>query len=268
MAFFNLCNDDQIVNTLHSVFNANIVRIPETRFQPLSVIAVANSHPYFWGDLNDLIEGAIPDVQSAIKESRMADISGKRSKTVNAGLGLQILQGFLGGFSLPSAAIATKFTGAKTVSFTFQEVMRAYISSSQIGTLLQGHALDKEHASNTIFFDTKAKMLIIDSIITSKNFSINVESASAKDFILDVPAIETMVGQAQLGIKVASNTGLDIVFKGDTPLTFAFTCLCCQLDEAGRISLAPSYKATHFDPNQSVDHELLYDEPSMIEWGK
>jgi hypothetical protein len=265
MSFFKLCPDDELINTLQGVFNANIVRVPEARIQPMTVIALSSRKPSFWGYLNELLETSIQVAKSAIQESRMADISGKKSKSVSVDVGLQVLQGFIGGFGLPSSAITTKFMGARTVSFSFQEVIRYFISPSQLGNLLQGHALDVDKASNTVFFRNEAQLLVVDSVITSKDFSITVESLKTKDFTLDIPAIEKMVGQAKVGVQVTSNSGLDLRFKGETALTFAFTCLVCELDEAGRIALKPTSAATHFDPNQSVEHKLLFDEPSMIE---
>ncbi len=119
MPLFKLCNDDQLVKTLHGVFKANIVRIPEARIQPLGAVASTPEGPRFWGYLHELVEGTL-EARGAIQESRMADIAGKRSRSVNLDLGLQILDGFLRGFGLPSTGIAAKFAGAKTVSFSFQ----------------------------------------------------------------------------------------------------------------------------------------------------
>lgn len=266
MAIFKLCPDDELVNTLHTVFMANIVRIPEARLRPLTVIASSDEKPHFWGYLNELTESDIPDVQSYIQESPMADISGKRSKSVNADIGLQILQGFLSGFSLPSAAIAAKFSFAKKVSFSFQEVIRFYISPSQIGKLLQGHALDAGNGSNNIFLRKEAQLLLVDSVITSKDFSINVEMSSAKDFSLDIASIQQIVGQVKPAVQLASSSASDITFKGETPLAFAFTCLHCELDDGGRIILKPSSVATHFDVQSSSEHQLIVEEPAMIEF--
>jgi hypothetical protein len=268
MALFKLCPDDQLVNTLHTVFHANIVRIPEARCKPLAVIAVTSGEPHFWGYLEELTEFSIPNVQSSIKEGAMANISGKHSKSVSIDLGLQILEGFLSGFNLPSAAITTKFTGAKTVSFSFQQVVRQFISPGQLGKLMQGHALDAGNGSNDIFFNKEAKLLVVDSVITSKDFSITVDSTNETNFSLDVPAIQEIIGQAKTNVQVASSTGLDITFQGNTPLAFAFTCLSCKLDEAGRIALTPTSSTINFEvnQNQSVEHELLYNELGMIDF--
>ena len=126
-----------MVNTLHKVFKANIVRIPEAKMRPLIVLAFTPEKPHFWGYLDEFTESPIPNYESALKESKMADISGKRSKDVKAELGLQILEGFLKGYNLPSSAISSNFTGAKTVSFSFLEVVRYFISPGKIGGILK-----------------------------------------------------------------------------------------------------------------------------------
>ncbi len=275
MPLFKLCNDDQLVSTLHGVFKANIVRIPEARIQPLGAVASTPEGPRFWGYLHELVEGTL-EARGAIQESRMADIAGKRSRSVNLDLGLQILEGFLGGFGLPSAGIAAKFAGAKTVSFSFQEVVRSFISPAALGKLLGGHALDAGNTANNLFFRNEAVLLVIDSVITSRDFSIQVGEARNHDFKLDVPAIQEMVGNAKAGVQVETTTGLDVTFKGDVPLTFAFTCLRCPLDPAGRLSLAPHSAKLSFsmekmtrdvDPAAAVyPPQRLYADPGLIEW--
>lgn len=264
MSLFRLCNDDQLVNTLHGVFRANILRIPEARIQPLRVVAAFPHSTHFWGYLTELLSGNF-DGEPAVQQSSMADIAGKRSKNINLELGLQILEGFLGGFGLPSAVIASQFSGAKTVSFSFQEVMRYYISPAKLGKLLQGHALDSSNGSNDIFFRKEAILLVIDSVITSMDFSIKVGEATTGSFKLDVPTIQDIVGKANTAIQVESSTGLDITFKGDKPLSFAFTCLRCEVDLAGRIALKPHVKRTSFT-QPSFEPELLHASPGMIEW--
>lgn len=264
MAFLKLCPDDKIVSTLQSVFRANIVRVPESRIQPLTALTLSEGRTQYWGTLNELVDGQLPAPSSVTEQSRMADISGKQTKSVNLALGLQILEGFLSGIGLPSAGISTKFTGAKTVSFSFQETVRYYVSPGKLGGLLRGLALDAENSANDIF-QNGARLLVVDSVITSKDFSINVDSAAATDFKLDVPAIQKIIGNAKADVQVVSSTGLDVTFKGNTPLTFAFTCVRCDADEAGRLTVKPGSNTVSFAAEPSVEHELLSDEPSMIE---
>lgn len=264
MAIFKICNDDALVNNLQKVFKANIVRIPEAKMRPLTVLAITPEKPHFWGYLDEFTESPLPNYESALQESQMADISGKRTKDVKVEIGLQILDGFLKGFNLPSAAISSKFTGAKTVSFSFQEVVRYFISPGKIGGILKGQALDIDNGSNAIFLKKEARLFLIDSVITSKDFSINVEKTNSNDFSLDVPAIQQIIGNANTDVHIESHSGLDLNFHGSTPLAFAFTCIECILDAAGRISIKPVSSVVNFSDQQEA-HTLIYEIPAMVE---
>ncbi len=155
-------------------------------------------------------------------------------------------------------------------------MVRFFISTAALGKLLGGHALDAGNTANNLFFRDEAVLLVIDSVITSRDFSIQVGEARNTDFKLDVPAIQEMVGNAKAGVQVETTTGLDVTFKGDVPLTFAFTCLRCPLDSAGRLSLAPHSAKLSFsmekmtrdvDPAAAVyPPQRLYADPGLIEW--
>ena len=263
MAIFKICGDDILVNTLQKVFKANIVRVPEAKIRPLSVLAITPKKPHFWGYLEEFTESPLPNYEAALQESQMADISGKRSKDVKAELGLQILDGFLKGYNLPSAAISSKFTGAKTVSFSFQEVVRYFISPGKIGGILKGQALDVDNGSNAIFLQKEARLFLIDSVIKSKDFSIIVEKTNSNDFSLDIRAIQQIIGQANTGVHIESHSGLDLSFHGSTPLSFAFTCIECILDAAGRINIKPVSSTVTLD--QPEAHTMLFETPGMVE---
>jgi len=266
MPFFNLCPDDPLVKTLQSVFNANIVRIPEARIQPFTAIALTKGKPRFWGALGALLEGPVATDSLTILESRMADVSGKRSKSVDINVGLKILDGFLSGFGVPAAGVAANFKGAEKVSFSFQQVMRYYVAPAEAGAWISGRALNKQNAATGIFFDDEAGLMLIDSVITSKDFSISVDKSDSLDFALNIPAIEQIIGNAKTSVKVASGSKLAISFEGDAPLTFAFTCLNCQIDAAGRISLKPSAGNVHFFAPSAFEHQMIYRQPGMLEW--
>lgn len=267
MPILKLC-PDPIVKTLRSVFQANIVRIPESRIQPLTTIIKNGKTRKFWGEISAMVEGDLLSADEAIEKSKMADVSGKQSKSIDLDLGLQILDGFLKGFSLPSAGIQAQFKGAKTVSFSFKEVERKYIQPVVLGGLLTGHVLDSENMANNIVFQREADLFVIDSIITSSDFSINVEQTNTKDFKLDIPTIQSVIGKVDAKVKVESATGLDIIFKGYQPLTFAFTCLRANIDPAGRIilKLADNFIEMFNHGEDNYEKELLSDDLGMLEW--
>jgi hypothetical protein len=238
MAFLDLCDKDPLVTTLSEVFGANIVRVPEERIQPLSVIASDGSRSSFRGALGPLLVGTPIQVTSGT--SQMADLSGKRSRSVNLQLGLQILQGFLSGFGIPSAGIGAKLQGASEVSFTFKNVTRTYVDPNVLGSALAGRALDRKNPAAAIFLqDGTYTCLVIDSVIASSDFAINVDKKRDESFNLDVPVIQNLVSQAKAGVQVTTTSGLDLIFQGSKSLAFAFTCVRLYLDAHGVITSLP-----------------------------
>ncbi len=266
MAFFKLC-DDKLVTTLRDVFNANIVRVPEERVRPLAVVASSNGRSDFRGALALLLKDGQP-LTVQVQNSRVAAVSGKRSRQINLDLGLQILGGFLQGFGIPSAGLAAKFSGASTVSFTFQDVNRAYVDTNELGGALTGRTINQANPAASIFFgDDSWDFLAIDSVITSKDFAINIEQSNDNSFKLDVSGIQQIVSGANVGVTVSSATGTDLTFHGDKELTFAFSCVRLFLKPDGTISsLPPDLKPRTLGLDDEPQPVLIHDTPGMLSW--
>jgi hypothetical protein len=238
MAFLGLCSDDFLITTLRDVFGANPVRVPEMRLAPLVVLASNGRTTSFRGSLAPLLRGA-PAFDIDVARSRTANLSGRRSRQVKAEVGLEILEGFLSGMGLPSAAVAAKFAGAKTVSFSFEDVQRVWVDPAIVGLQLSNKVIDAAQPAATIFLDGTHQFLIVDSTIQSRDFNIKVESASNGGFSLDVPAIQEMVGKVNTALQVSNASSTDITFKGESYLSFAFSCLRLNVDANGKVTSMP-----------------------------
>lgn len=271
MSFLKLCDNDPLVSTLTEVFRANIIRVPEERMQPLRVIAARKGKLAYRGRLADLISGADAQALDAIQleSSLMADVSGKRSRKVDAKLGLDILDGFLRGFGLPVAAgIREQFTGATLVSFSFSKVARRYVDAARVGKLLAGRSLDVANPVVAGFVqDDPWDCLLIDSVITSQDFSIAVERSGSSGFEINVPAIQQVLSKAETKVRVASTSSHSLTFHGDIPLAFAFSCQRLILDTEGHIVQMPSDTRIHtFGRGDASSQVLLTDQPAMLDW--
>jgi hypothetical protein len=268
MPWLKLCSGDELVDTLTDVFNANIVRVPEARIQPLAVVASRRGKSSFRGELPPLL--ASPITPPSVQTSRMADLSGKRSRRVKLDLGLDILDGFLRGFGVPGAALRQQFEGAAEVSFTFREVERRFVDVNELGQALKNSRIAPDNPAAAIFFGYQPyDFLLVDSAITSREFTIQVEHKQNADFKLDIPAIQDLVAKASASVAVASSAGLDLSFKGPQALGFAFTCLRFALGEDGRILALPPDQALtrafgHAEP--AGGRVRLSLEPALLEW--
>jgi hypothetical protein len=239
MAFLGLCKDDFLVKTLREVFGANPIRVPEERIVPMTVLASNGAKTSFRGSLRPLLRGS-PELEIETETSVMANLSGKWSKSVNVDVGLKVLDGFLSGIGIPSAELTAKFAGAKAVSFSFQDVRRLFVDPGVVGAQLAGKVVADENPAASIFFESGGfQFLVIDSTIQSRDFNIRVETKSDNAFALDVPAIKDLVGKVSSSVKVSSSSALDLTFKGQNYLSFAFSCLRLFVDGNGRIASMP-----------------------------
>jgi hypothetical protein len=236
MAFLKLCRGDPIVDTLTDVFHANIIRVPEERYAPLIVLAARGDIVSFRGKLSNLIGGSAPAFPQPTN-SQMTEVTGKKSRSVNVDLGLSILDGFLKGFGIPSMGVQSTFKGVKKVSYTFNSVVRKYLDVGEIGDLLVGTVVNEKNPAAAIFFgDDPYRFLVIDSIVTSSQFTIAVEDSGDAKVKFDVPAVQKLIGDAKVGVTVVSETGYDLSFSGPQQLAFAFTCQEFLLDADGRVT--------------------------------
>jgi hypothetical protein len=240
--------------------------VPEERLRPLTVLGYKNKRLQYIGALETLIKGE-PTFDWVKNRSRMADIAGRQSRSVSSALGLQILQGFLQGFGVPAAGITSKFTGAARVSFAFQDVVRFYIDPSVIGTGLKKRVVDQLHPTAAPFFAPGAtQMLLVDSVITSKDFTISIDQNAQTQFDLDLEGIEQIVSGANTGVKVSSSGGRDITFQGKHGLAFAFSCLRVDLNLDGSIaSLAQDISGKVLSGDGSLPRAMLTEEPGMFD---
>jgi hypothetical protein len=266
MGFLGLCSEDALVTTLRDTFNANIIRMPEERIQPLSVIAVGRGKTSFAGSLGTLLRGDNALALSSTR-SRVATLSGRQSQQVDLELGLQILSGFLNGFGLPSAAISPKFQGATKVAFSFSNVSRIAIDLGELGRALHGRRIDLNNPVAAIFV-LDWECLIIDSTITSRDFTISIFTDEQRSFHLDIDGIQQIVGDASIGAEMIKRSERSITFRGQQDLAFAFTCRRVILTQQGEFNLIePDTKNRVLNPaNWKPEPLLLNNTPGMLSW--
>jgi hypothetical protein len=244
-----ICAGDDLTKTLRELFDMNVVRVPETRIEPLN--AISGGSEKFIGPLESLLADQPPlDFKRGdVNTSQMANLSGKRTRKVKADVGLKVLDGFLSGFGVSSPEIEAKFKGSSEVSFSFQDVRRRWVDLGWLGHMLEGHRIDPASPIAQPFLGT-SMLLVIDNVITSSDFSISVDRASSGKFKLDVDAIKKIVGDLSTEVSVSTSTGYDVSFKGSRHLGFAFSCVRFWLSEQGDIRvIAP-------DQEENLDHVL------------
>lgn len=270
MGFLNLCRGDALVETLHDYFGANVLAVPEERVQPLTIVARRKGKQVFRGAFENLIaSGQLDGIP--VQPSRMAELSGKQSRTVDVDLGLRILGGFLSGFGIPSAGIGTHLKRARGLSFRFADVCRRWVDPGIVGHRLETVSLNPGSPAAGLYFgENPWQLLLVDSVITSNRFTVSASGSTGEGASIDVPALQQLVGQVNTKIAVESSVESEVSFAGEQPLTFAFTLQRIFLDSTGRISTINPEDLLLGEPGKEIAAEptrvRLSDEPALVGW--
>lgn len=273
MGQFKLCKSDSLLELLKDTFNANPVRVPETRILPLCAVAKTKKAEKFIGRIENLLSDT-QQYSGTILESDMANVSAKKSSAVDFELGFKIMDGFLQGMGATGASIKGKLSSVEKISFSFKNVKRKWIDLGELGNFLTGKKLNSLNPVNNQFFSGDSICVVIDSVIVSNNFTINVEKSSDTNFSIDIEALNQSLGNTD--ISISSNSNTEISFKGKEFMAFAFTSTSFQISDEGIISFKPAEPESMFlttDPNEDIiqtiftpNRVLLYEDFGLIEF--
>lgn len=279
MAWTVLCKDDPIVNRIREDYHATPLRIPSTDVEPLLLIRSDRRQAKRLGRLEDALTDSTPltvDVRTSLVADRFRD----STRSVELSLGLDILGDFLRAFGLSTIGLAGTLSSAQKLSFAFQDVTRVYVDLLPLGRQLVKRKID---LSNSVLEDFMPKdddgafdkggfgFYIVDSVIKSSNLQVKLEKSSGLTFKADVPAVQQIVGSVHAGVTVGSSDGSDLVFRGQTPLTFAFSVVQFFCRRDGTISVSPDgVEIPSFNLDQgdrpALRRTLLSASPALVDF--
>ncbi len=276
MSQLQLCQTDPLVALIYNLFSANMVRVPDSRIRPLSVIVHRNGHSSFRGSLLPLLSDSRGiGVRPAISE--LTDVAGRRSRRVTLDLGLHILRGFLKGLGLPSAELASKLGDADYLSFAFPAVRRAAYDIGALGWALAGRSIDRQNPAAAILFGLASyDLLLIDSILTSSQISVILSKEQGQRLNIDTSALSQTFASVGGQVNTSGENEVELTLTSPQDLTFAFTCVRLFLDHEGTITSMPPdnrLRTLGDDGAESVaqvryspDRVLLSNQPGLLRW--
>jgi len=270
MGFLKLCNNDDLLKTLRDTFKANPIRIPEERIQPLIVFDRSGINTKYIGRVENLLADSSPLVLP-VEEGRVADLSGSKTKSIDAKIGIQIMDGFLKGLGSSSAGLSAAFKDVQKVSFSFKYVNRKYIDVGLLCKILSDKTFDTHNPVNRKFVSGASECTIVDSVITSNNFSIIVDESSNDDFSFNIPEIQNLISSKENSVNVEQTSKLEISFTGEQQLAFAFSCFVLEIDEEGNVSYQGEpdrmelTKASIAESSKEIPLKIFNDEFGMID---
>ncbi|MEI8307315.1 MAG: hypothetical protein WCF99_09640 [Chloroflexales bacterium] len=275
MSLLHLCRTDPLVALIYDLFSANMVRVPDSRIRPLSVIVHRAGQSSFRGSLLPLLsEARALGVRPATSE--LTDIAGRRSRRVTLDLGLHILRGFLKGLGLPSAELASKLGDAAYLSFAFPSVRRVAYDIGALGWALAGRSIDRQNPAAAILFGrSRYELLLIDSILTSSQISVVFSKEQGQRLNIDTSALSNTFASVGGQVNSSDDSEVELTLTSPQDLTFAFTCVRLFFDLEGHITAMPpdnrlrtlgdgAESATQV--RYSPDRVLLSNQPGLLSW--
>jgi len=236
--------DDPVFTVLHDALQANLLKVPDERIVPLGVIEKPLiGKAKFRTTLGTILKNPsdIDIDDNYLVNKRMASLSGTETNQTNIATGLKILNDFLKGFGVNLPNISLHFKEVTNVTFSFENVHRTWMDNGVLAGVLEEQAIIKNALTKGFFGLASNKLLVIDSIITSNDFSIHVADEVQDSFSFNAAVIEQEINKVGGKIKVFSSNKRSLTFKGEKNLPFAFTCLHFKINTKGAIIEMPPY---------------------------
>lgn len=263
-----LCKND-FTDELRRLFDANPLRIPQTGMQPLTILEIDSSRKArYFTEFKSLIDIDMGD-SITLKSEELTGFSMKKSKKVEVGLGLDLLQSYLGAFGIPPAAVEGEIQKDGKFSLSFSNVSRNYFDQVELGRFLENNEIRINKKYTTMKSPNSKLAIVIDSIV-SKDFKISVYDKSDNGVNIALPAIEESIANAKIDVNVSRETENDICFKKEYPLTFAFSCKEIEIIDGKIVAGELIQNARGIQPNMGSSNLLdddIQEGPLLIEIG-
>ena len=232
--------NDPVLSILHERFNANILRVPDSRIAPLGVI----EKPLFGTvKFRTTIDQLLTDSASFDLDAddfdikKIHSISGEKTNNYSAGIALGILSGLLSGKSVQNdkSLIHSTLADVNSFAYSFEHIERVWVDNGLLAKALEKHRLRKNALTNSFFGLSASKLLLIDSVIQSKEFIIYLDEHITDDYQLQLKTLSERIGHGSTNFTIINQDRGAIHFEGEQGIPIAFTCLQLKLDKEGQI---------------------------------
>ncbi|MEW7292042.1 gasdermin [Aquimarina sp. 2304DJ70-9] len=226
-----ICKNN-ITDQIRDLFDANPLRIPEARIQPMCMLEIQNHKQKYLGEFKFLVKDGFEHT-IAINTAPVAQVSDVKTKKIDFKIGFDILGNFIKAFGLDPAVIGASVKGSSKMAFSFGNVVRKYIDTLELGHILVSHDIkgDQDNIFIKNITDTKdVQLALITDILTSTDFSLSTYKDNTTQAEINIPLIQDYLGNIDTGLTIEKVSENEVKFKGETPLTYAFTCVEINID--------------------------------------
>lgn len=199
-------------------FGYGTLALPKASTQPLLMLAKNGSRLSPIGPLvATLTPGAI--ALPTISQGPVASITGARSKSLNAGLALDVLGAAIGALAGSSLGLKAAYKNASTVEFEFGEINEKRVNFNELDSYCRGARVSPAIGPALEDMLEEDEVYVITATIETRTISVTGKKSDGTDLGLDVPVVQQLVGaKVSVGSTNASNSVLSYT-STQTPLT-------------------------------------------------
>lgn len=276
---FQCTHQDKLLKSLIKIYHATPLLVPDSGTKPLNIVARRGSKTKNRGDLGGILVNA-DAVLPKFKRSEQAGISFSETNEMKVDFGLKILDGFFKGFNLSMNPLKSVIDSNSTMTFEFKNVKREYVDINLLGRHLKECKLDLNNSAIHPFIREKRPMdmYLINSILKSNEFTVNITKSSTSTNSVEVPILEKIT-DVGVTVETKGDKTYSMTFKSKHYLTFAFSsveiifnredgCFIGIGDEKAIKSLGDNPSEEQVIEVLDIKPESLIDEdvPALISW--
>lgn len=214
---------DPFVNYLKDI-GYSIVRLPRVDIHPLEIYTERGGSLDYVGKLSTVFEagGTIP-LPPMSENITSANVSGKRSSSINSGIGLTLLGSILSSMGGSQVGLDAHYSQAKTVMFEFHEVLQDKIEPAKLDQFLVNATINPFSQYVTQLLESD-QIYVTTATLKSKKLTVEAKTSQKVPLELHVPAIQGVVG-GNITVSAEGEKSSKIVFEGQENLVFGFQAI-------------------------------------------
>ncbi len=236
--------DDPVFSLIHSVLKANVLSVPDARIVTLGVIEKPPmGTPKFRTTISTILDKPTDlELNTGFLSTKpMSNIAGEQTQATDLNAGLQMLRGFLKGFGVSLPNLTAHFKDVSKVAFSFENIERTWADNGLLALEFKDQTIVRNAMTQSFFGFPASKLLLIDSVIKSSDFSIHATETTRDSFSFDLDSVQHEMGAKKDQLSVEVQGSHTLTFRSSLSLPFAFTCIHLRLDDQGRVFDMPAF---------------------------
>lgn len=200
-------------------FGYGTIALPREGIKPLLMLIKNGGRLTPIGPLaGTFLPGSSPLPTSA--RVRSADVSGSKSRNVDAKIGLSILGKVIGALAGSALGLDLAYKKAKKVQFEFTDVMEEAVNITQLDQYLSNGSVAANIGNFVKETLEKDEIYVIVSTLDARQISVAATGESNAGISLDIPVIQQIVG-GKIAVSTGAGSTSKVTYSSTTtPLSF------------------------------------------------